>query len=156
MMLSRLSPYLAVLAVLGNTVNVCVARDEGPVRNYEEDLNDIATVVVRKFLPIFSEALTSPEVEPECSSALLKTFVGLQQQKAWALRSEYHLVRVVNQQARFESHINAFHESVAKQYSLCGGEGNELWLAFPQNEFCPRSPLSVLFPLLAKRKTKKV
>ncbi|KAG0429397.1 hypothetical protein HPB47_023712 [Ixodes persulcatus] len=60
--------------------------EESSTRNIEEDMNDILKVAVQKFLPLMSDVILRPEVSGDCSSALLKTFLGLQQRKAWALR----------------------------------------------------------------------
>ncbi|KAH8033676.1 hypothetical protein HPB51_015298 [Rhipicephalus microplus] len=65
---------------------LCVSSQESATRSYEADLRDIAQVVIKKFFPIVSELVTSPELSVDCSSSLLKTFSGLRQQKAWAYR----------------------------------------------------------------------
>lgn len=63
-----------------------VSSQESATRSYEGDLRDIAQVVIKKFFPIVSELVTSPELSVDCSSSLLKTFSGLRQHKAWAYR----------------------------------------------------------------------
>lgn len=63
-----------------------VSSQESATRSYEGDLQDIAQVVIKKFFPIVSELVTSPELSVDCSSSLLKTFSGLRQHKAWAYR----------------------------------------------------------------------
>ncbi|KAH7980547.1 hypothetical protein HPB49_017121 [Dermacentor silvarum] len=65
-----------------------VSSQESATRSYEGDLRDIAQVVIKKFFPIVSELVTSPELSVDCSSSLLKTFSGLRQHKAWAYRME--------------------------------------------------------------------
>ncbi|EEC06874.1 hypothetical protein IscW_ISCW004907 [Ixodes scapularis] len=76
-----------LLAATPYTLRSSEAQDEESfTRNYEEDMNEILKVAVQKFLPLISDVITRPEVSGDCSSALLKTFRGLQQRKAWALR----------------------------------------------------------------------
>lgn len=81
------SPKSVTMRVLVCSILVlCVSSQESATRSYEADLRDIAQVVIKKFFPIVSELVTSPELSVDCSSSLLKTFSGLRQQKAWAYR----------------------------------------------------------------------
>lgn len=55
-------------------------------RSYEDDLNAVLKVAVQKLLPLVSDVVTRPEVSVDCSTSMIKTFMALRQQKAWALR----------------------------------------------------------------------
>ncbi|CAN7993152.1 unnamed protein product [Ixodes hexagonus] len=78
---------MLLLTATPYTVQISEAQaEESSTRNYQEDLNDILKVAVKKFLPLISDVITRAEVSQACSSALLKTFLGLRQEKAWALR----------------------------------------------------------------------
>lgn len=77
----------SVLIALLHTALLCgTSGQDSATRNYEEDLTEIAGFVIKKFFPIVSELLTSPELSADCSSGLLKTFSALRQQKPWAYR----------------------------------------------------------------------
>lgn len=75
-----------MIAVLHTALLCGTSAQETSSRNYEQDIREIAGVVIKKFFPIVSELLTSPELSVDCSSSLLKTFSSLRQQKAWAYR----------------------------------------------------------------------
>ncbi|KAH7983040.1 hypothetical protein HPB52_008836 [Rhipicephalus sanguineus] len=73
-------------ALVCSVLVLCVSSQESATRSYEADLREIAQVVIKKFFPIISELVTSPELSVDCSSSLLKTFSGLRQHKAWSYR----------------------------------------------------------------------
>ncbi|XP_037523929.1 nose resistant to fluoxetine protein 6-like [Rhipicephalus sanguineus] len=80
-----------LLAVLGGALSLLSAPvwaqgAESATRNYEDDLNDVLKVAVEKLLPLVMDIVTRPEVSTDCSTSMLKTFVALRQQKAWAIR----------------------------------------------------------------------
>ncbi|XP_075546953.1 nose resistant to fluoxetine protein 6-like isoform X1 [Dermacentor variabilis] len=77
---------VTLTALVFSVLVLGVWSQESATRSYEEDLRDIGQVVIRKFFPIVSELVTSPELSVDCSSSLLKTFSGLRQHKAWAYR----------------------------------------------------------------------
>ncbi|KAH7980545.1 hypothetical protein HPB49_017119 [Dermacentor silvarum] len=81
-------PVLAVLAGALSLLStpVWAQGGESATRSYENDLNDVLKVAVEKLLPLVSDFVTRPEVSTDCSTSMLKTFVALRQQKAWAVR----------------------------------------------------------------------
>ncbi|KAL3225271.1 hypothetical protein MRX96_025954 [Rhipicephalus microplus] len=86
--------WLSTLAVLTRALSLLSvpvwAQDvESATRNYEDDLSDVLKVAAEKLLPLVMDIVTRPEVSTSCSTSMLKTFVALRQQKAWAIRSRY-------------------------------------------------------------------
>ncbi|XP_065288955.1 nose resistant to fluoxetine protein 6-like [Dermacentor albipictus] len=82
---------LSLLPVLAGALSLLSAPvwaqgGESATRSYENDLNDVLKVAVEKLLPLVSDFVTRPEVSTDCSTSMLKTFVALRQQKAWAVR----------------------------------------------------------------------
>lgn len=73
-------------ALLCSVLVLGASSQESATRSYEGDLREIAQVVIKKFFPIVSELVTSPDLSVDCSSSLLKTFAGLRQHKAWSYR----------------------------------------------------------------------
>nr|XP_037270631.1 uncharacterized protein LOC119162279 [Rhipicephalus microplus] len=83
--------WLSTLAVLTRALSLLSvpvwAQDvESATRNYEDDLSDVLKVAAEKLLPLVMDIVTRPEVSTSCSTSMLKTFVALRQQKAWAIR----------------------------------------------------------------------
>lgn len=77
---------LAVLAAWLGSVRPSVLQEESTTRNFEDDFNRIMQVMVQVGMPLISDLVTRPEISGPCSVSLLKTFMGLRQQKGWALR----------------------------------------------------------------------
>ncbi|KAK8777069.1 hypothetical protein V5799_029586, partial [Amblyomma americanum] len=84
--MSPLTKRSTFAALLCTALVLGAAAEESATRSYEADLRDIAQVVIKKFFPIVSELVTSPELSVDCSTSLLKTFSALRQQKGWAYR----------------------------------------------------------------------
>ncbi|XP_077538563.1 nose resistant to fluoxetine protein 6-like isoform X2 [Haemaphysalis longicornis] len=72
------------VALLYATVGALI--EESGTRSYEDDLNEVLKVALEKLLPLVSDLVTRPEVSVDCSTSMIKTFMALRQQKAWALR----------------------------------------------------------------------
>ncbi|CAN7937895.1 unnamed protein product [Ixodes hexagonus] len=62
------------------------AEVRAPTKNLEADLGDVLKVLMSKFMPAFTEQITSPELSVPCSASLLKMYFGLRNKDAWAIR----------------------------------------------------------------------
>ncbi|KAK8781076.1 hypothetical protein V5799_017582 [Amblyomma americanum] len=76
----------SALALLGAAVGWAQGAAESATRSYEDDLSEVLKVAVQKLLPLISDTVTRPEVSIDCSTSMIKTFLALRQQKAWAVR----------------------------------------------------------------------